>query len=87
MRKSAKIKNALIGVVGATALSGGALAVAAAPASAATASTATSWHGCYGYSCIGKYPGHEGCRSDVSGSTKLTGMRSLLVTLCQTWCH
>jgi len=49
MRKSTKIKNALIGVVGATALTGGALAVAAAPASAATASTATPWHGCYGY--------------------------------------
>ena len=45
MRKSTRIKNALTGVVGATALTGGASAVAAAPASAATASTATPWHG------------------------------------------
>jgi hypothetical protein len=66
MRKSAKIKNALIGVVGATALTGGALAAAAAPAPAAAASAATPWHGCYGYGCTGRYPGPEGCRSDVS---------------------
>ena len=89
MRKSTKIKNALIGVVGATALTGGALAVAAAPASAApastaTASTATPWHGCYGYGCIGKYPGPEGCRSDVSTVYALSiydGLRKTRVTL------
>ena len=84
MRKSTKIKNALTGVVGATALTGGALAVAAAPASAATASAATPWHGCYGYSCIGKYPGPEGCRSDVSTVYALSiydGLRKTRVTL------
>ncbi len=94
MRKSTKIKNALIGVVGATALTGGALAMAAAPASAApasamtgsalTASAAAPWHGCYGYGCIGKYPGPEGCRSDVSTVYALSvydGLRKTRVTL------
>jgi hypothetical protein len=99
MRKSTKIKNALIGVAGATALTGGALAAAAAPASAATASAATAsaatasaatasaatpWHGCYGYSCIGKYPGPQGCRSEVSTAYALSiydGLRKTRVTL------
>jgi len=68
----------LIGVVSATALTGGALAVAAAPASAAT------WHGCYGYGCIGKYPQAKGCSSDASTVYALSvydGVRKTRVTL------
>jgi hypothetical protein len=62
MRTSARVRNAFIGGVSAAALAGGALAVAAAPASAATASP---WYGCYGHSCIGKYPEPEHCSSDA----------------------
>jgi hypothetical protein len=60
MRVSARIRNALIGVVSAAALTGGALAATAAPASAAT------WYGCYGYGCIGKYPQPQGCSTDAT---------------------
>ena len=62
MRTSARVRNALVGGVSAAALTGGALAMAAAPASAATA---TSWYGCYGHSCIGKYPEPQHCSSDA----------------------
>ena len=88
MRISTKVRNALIGVVGAVALTGGALAAAAAPASAATASPSTAstaaWHGCYGYGCIGKYPGPQGCSSDASTVYALSvydGLRKTRVTL------
>ena len=88
MRISTKVRNALIGVVGAAALTGGALAAAAAPASAATASpapaSAAAWHGCYGYGCIGKYPGPQGCSSDASTVYALSvydGLRHTRVTL------
>jgi uncharacterized protein DUF2690 len=78
MRTSTRVRNALIGVVSATALTGGALAASAAPASAAT------WHGCYGYGCIGKYPQAEGCSSDASTVYALSvydGVRKTRVTL------
>jgi len=78
MRTSTRVRNALIGVVSATALTGGALAASAAPASAAT------WHGCYGYGCIGKYPHAEGCSSDASTVYALSvydGVRKTRVTL------
>jgi hypothetical protein len=78
MRTSTRVRNALIGVVSATALTGGALAASAAPASAAT------WHGCYGYGCIGKYPHVEGCSSDASTVYALSvydGVRKTRVTL------
>jgi hypothetical protein len=88
MRISTKVRNALIGVVGAAALTGGALAAAAAPASAATASpapaSAAAWHGCYGYGCIGKYPEPQGCSSDASTVYALSvydGLRHTRVTL------
>ena len=60
MRTSAKIRNALLGVVSATALTGGAMAVTAAPASAAT------WYGCYGHGCIGKSAQAQGCSRDAT---------------------
>ena len=78
MRTSTRARNALVGVVSATALTGGALAVTAAPASAATG------HGCYGYGCIGKYPQAEGCSSDASTVYALSvydGVRKTRVTL------
>jgi opacity protein-like surface antigen len=78
MRTSTRVRNALIGVVSATALTGGALAVATAPASAAT------WYGCYGYGCIGKYPQPQGCSSDASTVWALSvydGLRQTRVTL------
>ncbi len=88
MRTSTRVRNALIGVLGAAALTGGALAVTAAPASAATASAATAsaptWHGCYGYGCIGKYPQPQGCSSDASTVYALSiydGVRKTRVTL------
>ena len=62
MRTSARVRNALVGGVSAAALTGGALAMSAAPASAATA---TSWYGCYGHSCIGKYPEPQHCSRDA----------------------
>jgi hypothetical protein len=78
MRTSTRVRNALIGVVSATALTGGVLAASAAPASAAT------WHGCYGYGCIGKYPQAEGCSSDAATVYALSvydGVRKTRVTL------
>ena len=78
MRTSTRVRNALIGVVSATALTGGALAATAAPASAAT------WHGCYGYGCIGKYPQTQGCSNDASTVYALSvydGVRKTRVTL------
>jgi hypothetical protein len=63
MRTSTRIRNALIGVVSAAALTGGALAAAARPASAATAAPG---YGCYGYGCIGKYPQPQGCSRDAA---------------------
>lgn len=78
MRTSTRVRNALIGVASATALTGGALAVTAAPASAA------AWHGCYGYGCIGKYPQPEGCSSDASTVYAISvydGVRKTRVTL------
>ena len=78
MRTSTRARNALIGVVSATALTGGALAVTAAPASAATG------YGCYGYGCIGKYPQAEGCSSDASTVYALSvydGVHKTRVTL------
>lgn len=80
MRVRARIRNAFIGMVGVTALTGGALAVAASPASATTA----SWHGCYGHSCIGKYAQAEGCSKDATTVYALSvydGLRKTRVTL------
>jgi opacity protein-like surface antigen len=78
MRISTRVRNALIGVVGAAALTGGALVAAAAPASA------TTWYGCYGYGCIGKYPQPQGCSSDASTVYAVSiydGLRNTRVTL------
>ena len=78
MRTSTRIRNALIGILSATALTGGALAVTAAPASAATG------YGCYGYGCIGKYPQAQGCSSDAATVYALSvydGVRRTRVTL------
>jgi hypothetical protein len=78
MRTSTRIRNALVGVVSATALTAGALAAAAAPASAAT------WYGCYGYGCIGKYPQPQGCSHDASTVYAVSiydSLDSTLVTL------
>ncbi len=78
MRASARVRNALIGIVSATALAGGALAASAAPASAATR------YGCYGYGCIGKYPQPQGCSSDASTVWAISvydGLRQTRVTL------
>jgi hypothetical protein len=68
MRISTRVRNLLIGVVSAAALTTGALAVSAGPASAATAaptSAASAWYGCYGYNCIGKSPQVQGCSKDA----------------------
>lgn len=61
MRARTKVRNALLGVVCATALTGGALAAAASPASAAPA----PWHGCFGHGCIGKFAQAQGCSKDA----------------------
>jgi hypothetical protein len=77
MRISARIRNALIGVVSAGALTAGALAFAATPASAST-------YGCYGYGCIGKWPQVQGCSSDAYTVWALAiydGFRHTRVTL------
>jgi hypothetical protein len=86
MRTSTRIRNALIGVVSAAALTTGALAVAATSASAAT--TAQAWsqprYGCYGYGCIGKSPQAENCSSDASTVYAISvydGLRNTRVTL------
>lgn len=80
MRTSARIRNAILGAVSATALVGATLAVAAAPASAAT----TPGYGCYGYGCIGKYPQPQNCSSDATTVWAITvydGLRKTHVTL------
>jgi hypothetical protein len=82
MRTSTRVRNALVAIVSATALTGGALAVAAAPASAATGSG--SGYGCHGYGCIGKYPQVQGCSSDASTVYAISvydGLRKTRVTL------
>jgi len=84
MRTSARVRNALIGGVSATALAGGALAVAAGPASAATTAAATPRYGCYGHSCIGKYPEPQNCSSDAYTRYAISvwdGLRRTHVTL------
>ena len=81
MRASTKIRNALIGVVSAAALTGGALAATAATATPASAS---AWYGCYGYGCIGKWPQPQGCSSDATTVWALSvydGLRHTHVTL------
>ncbi len=80
MRTSARIRNAILGAVSATALIGATLAVAAAPASAAT----TPRYGCYGYGCIGKYPQPQNCSSDATTVWAIAvydGLRKTHVTL------
>ena len=86
MRTSTRIRNALMGVAGAAALTAGALAAAAGPASAATTAPATtaSWHGCFGYGCIGKYPQPQGCSKDAATVYAISiydGLRRTHVTL------
>ena len=62
MRISTRIRNGLIGVVSAAALTTAVLAVSATSASAATSSPR---FGCYGYGCIGKSPQAQNCSSDA----------------------
>jgi opacity protein-like surface antigen len=86
MRISTRIRNVLIGVVSAAALTTGALAVTAASASAATTAPAASapWYGCYGYGCIGKSAQAEGCSKDaatVYAVSVYDGLRNTRVTL------
>jgi hypothetical protein len=84
MRTSTRVRNALIAILSATALTGGALAAAAAPASAATGSRSWSGYGCYGYGCIGKYPQVQGCSRDASTVYAISvydGLRKTRVTL------
>jgi Protein of unknown function (DUF2690) len=69
MRTPTRIRNALIGLVSATALMGGVLAATATSASAATtaqAAPAAPWYGCHGYGCIGKSAQHQGCSKDAT---------------------
>ena len=68
MRTSMRIRNVLIGVLSAMALSAGALAFTAGSAAAATTSPAAAAprYGCYGYGCIGKSPQQENCSSDAT---------------------
>jgi hypothetical protein len=78
MRASAKVRNVLIGLVSAAALTTGVLAVTAASASAATTAPASAsapasqsalagpWYGCYGYGCIGKSAQVQGCSKDAT---------------------
>jgi opacity protein-like surface antigen len=72
MRTSMRVRNVLIGVVSAVALSAGALAATAASASAATTAPASATvsaepsYGCYGYGCIGKSAQVQGCSQDAS---------------------
>ena len=85
MRVPTRVRNTLIGLVSATALTGATLAAAAAPASAAaTPASAATWHGCYGYGCIGKYPQPQGCSTDattVYAVSVYDGVRKTRVTL------
>ena len=86
MRTSTRIRNVLTGVVSATALITGALAVTATSAAAGT--TAPTWsaprYGCYGYGCIGRGPQAENCSSDgvtVYAISVYDGLRHTRVTL------
>jgi hypothetical protein len=84
MRLSTRILNLLIGVVSATALTTGALAVTATSASAATTAASAPRYGCYGYGCIGKSPQAENCSSDASTAYAISvydGLRNTRVTL------
>ncbi|HEV2932751.1 MAG TPA: DUF2690 domain-containing protein [Streptosporangiaceae bacterium] len=86
MRISTRIRNVLIGVVSAAALTTGALAATATSASAATTTPTTSapWYGCYGYGCIGKSAPAEGCSRDASTVYAISvydGLRKTRVTL------
>jgi hypothetical protein len=81
MRLSTRIRNGIIGVVSAAALTTGALALTATSASAATASPR---FGCYGYGCIGKSPQAQNCSSDASTVYAISvydGLRHSRVTL------
>jgi len=81
MRASTRIRNALIGVVSAAALTGGALAATAVTATPASAST---WYGCHGYGCIGKWAQAQGCSSDATTAWAVSiydGIRHTRVTL------
>jgi hypothetical protein len=72
----------LIGAASAAALTAGALAATTGTASAAT--TGGPWHGCYGYSCIGKNAHAEGCSGDattVYGISAYDGLNRTRVTL------
>jgi Protein of unknown function (DUF2690) len=87
MRTSTRIRNALIGVVSAAALTGGALAAAAGPASAATTAPG---YGCYGYGCIGKYPQPQGCSRDAATVYAISiydGLSKTRVTLRLRYSH
>jgi Protein of unknown function (DUF2690) len=86
MRISTRIRNVLIGVVSAAALTMGALAVTATSASAATTAPASSAprYGCYGYGCIGESPQAQGCSSDAATVYAISvydGLRYTRVTL------
>jgi len=85
MRISTRVRNLLIGVVTAAALTTGALAVSAGPASAATAAPAPAtsagpWYGCYGYNCIGKSPQAQGCSKDAVTVYAISAYDGLLRT-------
>ena len=86
MRIKTKVLNLLMGVVSATALTTGALAVVATSASAATTGPAASAprYGCYGYGCIGKSPQAQNCSKDaatVYANSAYDGLRKTRVTL------
>jgi opacity protein-like surface antigen len=86
VRISTRIRNVLIGVVSAAALTTGVLAATAASASAATTAPAApaAWHGCYGYGCIGKSAQAEGCSRDAATVYAISvydGVRKTRVTL------
>jgi opacity protein-like surface antigen len=90
MRTATRVRNLLIGMVGATALITGALAATAASASAATTAPASAsvsaspWYGCYGYGCIGKSAQVQGCSKDASTVYAISvydGLRNTRVTL------
>ena len=84
MRRSTRIQKVLIGIVSATALTTGALAVTAASAAAATTAPAAARYGCYGYGCIGKSPQAQNCSSDASTVYAISvydGLRETRVTL------
>jgi hypothetical protein len=82
MRTSTRMRNAVVGVVGAAALTTGALAATAGAASASTVTTPR--YGCYGYGCIGKSPEVQNCSSDATTVYAISiydGLRKTHVTL------